>query len=59
MANNFETNLVIDNQFKYMQINKTNEGFVAILVDYSGYEIIKGYGNTALESINDMHSNLF
>ncbi|MDY8136606.1 hypothetical protein [Aquimarina sp. 2201CG5-10] len=45
-------------QLKHLKFKKLNGKYVAILRDAKGYEIIKGYGNTTAEAINDLHSTL-
>ncbi|MBC3846294.1 hypothetical protein H8K90_07880 [Winogradskyella echinorum] len=45
-------------QLKHIKVNKLNESFCVSLVDHKKFEITKGYGNTVIEAINDMHDNL-
>lgn len=35
-----------------------NNEYVVALVDAQGNEIIKGYGSSVVDAINDMHRNL-
>ncbi|SNY99458.1 hypothetical protein [Flagellimonas pacifica] len=43
---------------KYLMFEEINDVHVVSLNDVSGYIILKGYGNTVIEAINDLHSNL-
>lgn len=45
-------------KLKHLKFEYINNEYVATLIDSSGYEIIKGYGNEIIEAINDLHSNL-
>lgn len=42
----------------HLKFEKINHEYVVTLIDQTGYEIIKGYGNEIIEAINDMYSNL-
>ncbi len=43
---------------KYLKFEMFNGIYSASLNDLSGYIITRGYGNTIIEAINDMHKNL-
>lgn len=43
---------------KHLKFEKQEDEFVVSLVDVTGYEILKGYGDNFIEALNDMHSNL-
>ena len=43
---------------KYLKFSKRKKEYIVALVDDGGYEIIRGYGETAIEALNDMHNNL-
>ena len=43
---------------KHLKFKKQDDEYVVTLVDVSGYEILKGYGDNFVEAINDLHSNL-
>jgi hypothetical protein len=43
---------------KHLKFEKLDEEHVVTLVDVTGYEILKGYGDNYIEAINDLHSNL-
>lgn len=43
---------------KYLKFGMVNGKHNVSLIDLSGYEIVKGYGNTITEAINDMHRGL-
>lgn len=46
------------NQLKHLKFKKEGDIYIAILVDSKGHEIIKGFGNSTIEAINDLHSAL-
>ncbi|WP_299526637.1 hypothetical protein [uncultured Lutibacter sp.] len=46
------------NLLKHLKFELINKEHVVSLIDSDGYEIVRGYGNTAIEALNDMHSNL-
>lgn len=41
-----------------IQITESENGFVVALTDQEGFEIVRGFGDTVTEALNDMHSNL-
>lgn len=43
---------------KHVKLENENGKCIAALVDNAGYEIVKGYGGTIIEAINDMHAGL-
>jgi hypothetical protein len=45
-------------QFKHLKFEKLNNQHVVTLIDSTGYEIVRGYGDNAIEAINDLHSTL-
>lgn len=45
-------------QFKYLKLTEHDQQYIATLVDTKGCEILKGYGTSYLEAIDDLHSNL-
>lgn len=46
------------NFLKYISFEYGNESYIAILKDDSGFPILKGYGKTRLDALNDLHHNL-
>lgn len=46
------------NHLKYLKFEVINDIHVVSLNDTSGYTIIKGYGDTVIDAINDMHHNI-
>lgn len=50
--NNFDT------KFKYLKFSKIENRYSVCLIDKKGYEIVRGFGNTKIEAINDLHSCL-
>ena len=54
-----EINLSVEIQkLNYLNIKESGTGMVVTLVDKEGYEILKGYGKTVEDAINDLHHNL-
>lgn len=56
MINN--TILVSTIEFEHLIFEGKSDEYSVSLVDSEGYKIIKGYGKTTIEAINDMHNNL-
>jgi hypothetical protein len=46
------------NELQFIKIDKFINSYCVSLIDKEEYEIIKGYGSTVVEAINDMHDNL-
>lgn len=46
------------NQLRHIQFEHIKNEYIVSLVDSTGYEIVKGYGSTVIEAINDLHSGL-
>ena len=45
-------------KFKHIKFELENDEHIVSLVDAEGCEILKGYGNSIIEAMNDMHHNL-
>lgn len=45
-------------EMKNVCISETADGFVAALIDSEGLEVVRGFGQTAIEAFNDMKQNL-
>ncbi len=45
-------------KLKHVKIENFDDSYSAALTDKSGYEIVKGYGKTYIDAINDMHAKL-
>lgn len=43
---------------KHLKFEMKEGEYVATLIDQFEHEIIKGYGKSIVDAINDMHSNL-
>ncbi len=43
---------------KHLRIEVLNSEYTVALTDLDGIEILKGYGNSIEEAINDLHHNL-
>lgn len=52
-----ETSINI-NDLKNIKVTLENNQYTAVLVDGEGFDIIRGFGSTPTEAINDLHSNL-
>ncbi len=50
--------ILIKAKLKYLKFGRDQNEYEVALVDEGGYEIIKGYGKSTIEAINDMHNNL-
>lgn len=46
------------NELKNIKIILENNQYTAVLVDDEGFDIIRGFGSTPTEAINDLHINL-
>lgn len=45
-------------ELKHLKFEVRNTEHIVTLIDSKGYEIVKGYGSTEIEAINDLHSTL-
>ena len=45
-------------QLQNFTVRKEENGFVVALMDDGGFESVRGFGNTPVEAINDLHRNL-
>ena len=45
-------------QLKHVKVEYKNSEYSVTLVDAAEYEIVKGYGNTVIEALNDLHAGL-
>jgi hypothetical protein len=43
--------------FKHLLFEVEDQKHIVSLVDAEGYKITKGYGDSLIEAINDMHHN--
>ncbi len=55
--NNSNDKLMVS-ELTHLKFEIKNGEHVVTLIDESEYEIIKGYGTSIAEAINDLHSNL-
>lgn len=46
------------NELKHLKFKENNDEYVVALVDATGFEIIRGFGPTATEALNDLHGCL-
>ena len=47
-----------ESELKYIRFENNNNEYVAILVDQQEFEILRGYGKSKIEALNDLHNNL-
>lgn len=52
---NFRIN---QSELKHLKFENKNNEHIVTLVDQQEFEILKGYGNSKIEALNDLHSNL-
>lgn len=45
-------------QLKHLKFEYNTNEYSVSLVDLDEYEIVKGYGNTVIEALNDLHAGL-
>lgn len=45
-------------QFRYLKFEYLNCEYTVTLVNLEGFPVLKGYGESIVEAINDLHSNL-
>lgn len=45
-------------ELSHLKFDKKVDEHIVTLFDKKGFEIIKGYGKTLIEAINDLHQNL-
>lgn len=50
--------LIPTSEFKNLKFEFVNGEYIVSLIDKEGFEIIKGYGISIIEAINDLHHNL-
>ena len=43
---------------KNISVRENENGFVVALVDNEGVEMVRGYGETPFQALNDLHGNL-
>lgn len=57
--NTIDQEIIIQSiHLKYLKFEMVNGEHNLTLIDLSGYEIVKGYGKTLIDAINDLHHNL-
>ncbi|WP_299684752.1 hypothetical protein [uncultured Dokdonia sp.] len=50
---------IVLGELKHLKFEQYEDQHVVSLVDLTGFEIIRGYGATMVEAMNDLHSTLF
>lgn len=45
-------------EFEHLKFEHQSDEHIVTLVDAEGYKIIRGYGSSITEAINDLHHNL-
>lgn len=43
-------------QLRHLRVDYNNREYIASLVDLTGFEVVRGYGKTVIEAINDLHA---
>lgn len=51
-----EKEIIID--LKHIKFEEKEDQYIATLIDEDQYEILKGYGTTKTEALNDLHQSL-
>ncbi|WP_167455924.1 hypothetical protein [Tenacibaculum singaporense] len=52
------SSLIEITELQHIKIEYINQEYVATLIDINGFEIIKGYGSSNINAINDLHKGL-
>ena len=52
------TDTIQTEELSNIRVSETENGFFVALTAKEGFEIVRGFGNTITEALNDMHSNL-
>lgn len=52
------TDTIQAEELRNIRVSETEDGFVVALTDKEGFEIVRGFGGTVTEALNDMHGNL-
>ncbi len=52
------TTLISTIEFEHLKFENHCDEHIVTLVDAKGYKIIRGYGNSIADAINDLHHNL-
>ena len=55
---NTKSTLVSVIEFEHLKFEHQSDEHIVTLVDSNGHEIVRGYGDTIIEAINDMHHRL-
>lgn len=50
---------IVLGELKHLKFEQYEGQHIVSLVDLTGFEIIRGYGATMVEAMNDLHSTLF
>ena len=45
-------------ELEHLKVEFINHEYIATLIDLKGDGILKGYGSTTAEAVNDLHHNL-
>ena len=45
-------------ELTHLKVEFINHEYIVTLIDSTGYGILKGYGSSSAEALNDMHNNL-
>lgn len=50
--------IIETNSIEHLKFEEINGEHIVSLIDTTNFVILKGYGETMVEAINDLHSNL-
>jgi len=53
-----KTALISTVEFEHLMFENQSDEHIVTLVDAEGYKILRGYGKSIGEAINDLHNNL-
>jgi hypothetical protein len=54
----FDFQCKLNRDLKYLKFQTQKEIHLVTLIDLQGYEVLKEYGSTPTEALNDLHNNL-
>ena len=59
LENRSVTEITIDlTQLSNVSVRQENDEFIASLMDDEGMELLRGFGHSPIEALNDLHGNL-
>jgi hypothetical protein len=58
MERKLEETKIDTSEFRHLRFEKKGGQHIVSLVDSNEYQILRGYGGTIIEAINDLHSGI-